>query len=319
MVFFVLSGFFISGSVFHRFQTGQWSWPRYLVDRLTRLWLVLLPALLLGACWDIAGIHFAASRWVYSGFSPNVPVASSISFRYLLGNVCFLAERFVPAFGSNGPLWSLTNEAWYYVMFPLMVIPLVRRGQGRWWALIMLIALGATVGARVSLYGIVWLLGACIHFIPSPPCWTRGIRIVVGFFATSGLLLGMTVANLAPSRFGTDALVGVAATVLIWAIVRLRFLDDLKLWQPAPLRKISKELAGCSYSLYLAHMPFLTFAKNLIARGALPNWHIDGVHIAYALAIGCLCLVYALMIAHATEWHTAIVRDFVRCRLGCEA
>lgn len=32
----------------------------------------------------------------------------------------FLQTRFTPVFGSNGPLWSLFNEFWYYVLFPAL-------------------------------------------------------------------------------------------------------------------------------------------------------------------------------------------------------
>jgi peptidoglycan/LPS O-acetylase OafA/YrhL len=56
MIFFVLSGFFISASVIRRIQQKQWSWVNYLVDRLTRLYVVLIPALLLSSFWDFLGI-----------------------------------------------------------------------------------------------------------------------------------------------------------------------------------------------------------------------------------------------------------------------
>src|SRR5437870_4126829 len=56
MVFFVLSGFFIGWSVISSVRSGRWSWRGYLVRRLTRLGIVLVPALLLTALWDLAGI-----------------------------------------------------------------------------------------------------------------------------------------------------------------------------------------------------------------------------------------------------------------------
>lgn len=44
MVFFVLSGFFIGTSVLESFRERRWSWRAYLINRLTRLQLVLVPA-----------------------------------------------------------------------------------------------------------------------------------------------------------------------------------------------------------------------------------------------------------------------------------
>src|SRR5262245_43740160 len=42
MVFFVLSGFLVGGSVLKNLD--NWSWRDYLINRLTRLYVVLLPA-----------------------------------------------------------------------------------------------------------------------------------------------------------------------------------------------------------------------------------------------------------------------------------
>ena len=58
IVFFVLSGFFISSSIFRMYQQNRWSWKDYLAQRLVRLWIVLIPALVLTTIWDWSGIHF---------------------------------------------------------------------------------------------------------------------------------------------------------------------------------------------------------------------------------------------------------------------
>ena len=57
VIFFVLSGYLISGSVFRTLDRNNWSWQTYLVHRLLRLWIVLIPGLLLCALWDAIGIH----------------------------------------------------------------------------------------------------------------------------------------------------------------------------------------------------------------------------------------------------------------------
>jgi peptidoglycan/LPS O-acetylase OafA/YrhL len=36
-----------------------------------------------------------------------------------VGNLAFLQTIAVPIFGTNGPMWSLANEFWYYLIFPL--------------------------------------------------------------------------------------------------------------------------------------------------------------------------------------------------------
>jgi peptidoglycan/LPS O-acetylase OafA/YrhL len=41
VIFFVLSGYLISGSVLRSFQRMEWSWAQYTTHRLVRLWIVL--------------------------------------------------------------------------------------------------------------------------------------------------------------------------------------------------------------------------------------------------------------------------------------
>ena len=67
MVFFVLSGFLVGGHVYTAVAEGRWSWPDYLIKRLTRLWIVLLPALVLTAIWDRIGITVTDSS-MYFGY-----------------------------------------------------------------------------------------------------------------------------------------------------------------------------------------------------------------------------------------------------------
>ena len=62
IVFFVLSGYLVGGSVLRSVRTGSWSWRAYLLARLSRLYVVLLPALLLGGALDWLGMHMAGDR-----------------------------------------------------------------------------------------------------------------------------------------------------------------------------------------------------------------------------------------------------------------
>lgn len=65
MVFFVLSGYLISASVIRAHAQGRWSWSWYGLNRATRLYVVLIPALLLTVVWDQAGMRLWGSGTVY--------------------------------------------------------------------------------------------------------------------------------------------------------------------------------------------------------------------------------------------------------------
>src|ERR1700722_1950175 len=126
MVFFVMSGFLIGKHVYDTVAAGQWAWTNYAITRLSRLWIVLIPALTLNALWDYIGIHLYHGN-LYAGLlndinhsTPATPnVALIYGFDTFLANVLFLQTIVAPTFGTNTPLWSLANEFWYYVIFPL--------------------------------------------------------------------------------------------------------------------------------------------------------------------------------------------------------
>jgi peptidoglycan/LPS O-acetylase OafA/YrhL len=62
MVFFVLSGYLVGGSVLRDMRAGTWNWSSYLIKRLVRLWVVLVPAVLLGVLIDSIGFHYLSGN-----------------------------------------------------------------------------------------------------------------------------------------------------------------------------------------------------------------------------------------------------------------
>ena len=57
VVFFVLSGYLVGGSVLRQMATDRWSLGGYALKRLTRLYAVLIPALILGGLFDLLGLR----------------------------------------------------------------------------------------------------------------------------------------------------------------------------------------------------------------------------------------------------------------------
>jgi len=80
VIFFVLSGYLISGSIFRALKRDQWSWASYMTHRVVRLWVVLLPGLLLCAAFDTLGLHLHRAPLVYAGLGLN-PVVEGQNLR----------------------------------------------------------------------------------------------------------------------------------------------------------------------------------------------------------------------------------------------
>ena len=58
MIFFILSGYLIGGEVMREMSDNRFSWKVYLTKRVVRLYIVLIPALVLTAMFDHIGYDF---------------------------------------------------------------------------------------------------------------------------------------------------------------------------------------------------------------------------------------------------------------------
>lgn len=305
MVFFVLSGYFIASSVMQDWRRERWSWSRYFVNRASRLGTVLIPALVLGAIWDTIGVHLlrlplADSRGL---------VAPHLTLKTAIGNLFFLQGIWVESFGSNGPLWSLSYEAWYYVLFPLLVVTFRREiaGGGR-LAAGLLFGVGLwMVGREIALYFLIWLLGAATSMVsPLGKNVARGALIVGGVSLLVSLLA--VGSNRLASGFLSDSLVAIAFALLLLGITHTSGAS------PAPPRyaRWASGLAGFSFTLYLAHFPPLLLARFALLGERRP---VTAGSVGLGLGLGAALLLYCYVLARLTEAHTEAVRRWLSERL----
>jgi len=319
MIFFVLSGYFIGTSVMESVSELRWSWRTYLVSRLTRLQLVLFPALVLGALWDRIGMRIpqAAPLYydaLYKFYVPSVALRSTVPV--FLGNFLFLQSIVSPVFGSNGPLLSLSYEFWYYIVFPALILAATAWVGTRiriLYAGLSLLLLWF-IGPQVSFYFLIWLAGALVgrlqrisKFKPPFPALSLSAGLIfVGVLAWSRT-----------HRLSSDLLTDyvVAFCFALWLYTLL--LGSREDASPAYVHG-AKKLAGFSYTLYLTHFPGLLLLRGLLnPRG---NWQPDAWHLLYALGIGLLMLTYAYGVAEFTEARTASVRSrLLRPRVPVES
>jgi len=251
VVFFVLSGFFVGGSVIKRWEC--FSFRDYLLARVTRLWVVLIPAL--AATFIIDRFTVGLFPDVFSGAAfdqinsgPNG--GYSDSFATLVANLCFLQTVSAPVFGSNGPLWSLSNEFWYYICFPLLCLVFDRRATtpGRVLAAAVVTALCLLTMQGKLLGFLVWIIGAGVYWLSN-----RQYQLPRYFLAVA-LPVFVTALVLSKLRILPGALdmivLGICSGLLI---VGLRLAPRM----PRLLATTTEFLSRASYSLYLVHFPFV--------------------------------------------------------------
>jgi len=314
MVFFVLSGFLISTAILKREAAKTWSWRDYAIDRSSRLYVVLIPGLLFGLLFDEAGSRLFASSGVYShplvSFGAVIP-QNQIALRIFLGNLFFLQTILCPTFGSNGPLWSLANEFWYYALFPLGFF------AGLAWArhsfrraiplTILALCAAAFVGRDILVGFVIWLAGCVLVLGYSKVRLETRIAFVI-YVGISSLVLCFCLVAARTGKFavlGSDLAVGFAFTLFLFGMLQM----DSK--RPHIYYAGTSHLfAEFSYSLYVIHFPFLLFLKAWIAPSQ--RWQPNAVHLLYGAVIGAVVLGFAWLVSLFTEKRTRVARNWMR-------
>lgn len=307
VMFFVLSGYLISRSVFRMLQQGTWSWKAYLTHRCVRLWLVLLPGLLLGAVWDTARLAMTGA-WASNGVPQPLlerMAAAGLTGKILLGNMFFLQSIHVSTLGSNRVLWSLAAEFWYYMLFPLGLLALFGKTSIKMRVAYAVMFVAVALFATRSVVGLfpVWLCGTLLAKM-KPPAVGKAVRQT----ATLLYLLCVFVLAMTPwplHYLKMDYVLGLLTVVFLWVMLSA----TRKVNEQAVAVRASRRLAGFSYSLYVVHYPMLAFFAVWAARDGL--WRPSPVRLAEGAALCTVALAYGYGVASLTEFHNVAVRRWV--------
>ena len=316
MVFFVLSGLLVGGSVVREVAaTGQVAFGSYLARRLVRLCLVLWPALVLAACCTAAALALGASE---RGILP-ADAASSLSLPVMLCNAAFLQTAACPQFAANGALWSLFNEFWYYLLFPPLALALLSRlawpgrvalGCG---ALAVLSGLTAAqfTGSPIGPYMLVW--GAGVAAAALPRAVTRRSWVAAAMFVAASLAVRLFVRRAFAGLHPVLAAELDLALALLFAnlLLSLRCHPGLR---PPAWPRLHALLAGFSFSLYCTHGPVLVLYITVLVRLTGSGWQMSGTGVAPWLGVAgglALCVATGWAFARVTEAHTAAVRAWL--------
>ncbi len=252
VVFFLVSGWLVGGSLLNKLEQPR-AFAAYAIDRVTRLWTVLVPTMLLMLL--LAFSTGALERTSPGGGDPY----SLLGFA---GNLVGLQTIVVDNFGDNYALWSLANETWYYVAFPLLLAGFRGRGclnQG--CGILGLIVLASLLPWAITLYFTLWLLGAAF----------ARIRIDCGMGARIGLLIAcaslsvyyrITGSNddLVPASFVQDLVCSLPFLLLLSS---LQIKIDPRARALRTLGRAATFLSNFSFTLYVFHVPVIGLLRYL--------------------------------------------------------
>jgi peptidoglycan/LPS O-acetylase OafA/YrhL len=249
LLFFVLSGFLVGGKTFQRILNNDFRSTDYAIDRISRIFVPLLPCLLLTTL---------------VGFFLGTPFRA----HHLLGNLVFLQGISVPSFGGNDPLWSLAYEVWFYVL--AWTVGILRIGKQFNVLPIAISVLLFVIFTKLQVvYLFCWLLGAIGYLCP--PRRFSPWYVFMACLTTAYAILGIQLQS--ESDFGplqsfkwlalslpvSRLLVAAGATVLIQQVLLLPPMGGFSKWAD----KTGTRLAAFSYTLYLCHFPVLKLLSSL--------------------------------------------------------
>jgi len=239
LIFFVLSGYLVSQSAIRIVNNdNDKTLKDYFIDRIFRIHTVLIPALILTFFLDKITITINSVD----------SIMHRLNLENFIGNIFLLQEILVDRFGSNGPLWSLSYEFWYYMFFPLGYLIYINRFKVNYLVIIFFLLIFTLLPIGIKKYFIIWLIGASINFIKKPIF--NSFYIPFSVFAIM-FILSSSYFNLPIIGF---IYYSIMALFLALTINSLLFVNIQPNYQ---IKKISSFFANFSYSLYLVHYPFL--------------------------------------------------------------
>jgi peptidoglycan/LPS O-acetylase OafA/YrhL len=289
VVFFVISGFLVGGRAFVAIKTNQFNPLKYTVDRAVRLYVVLIPSILLTIVF------------LKAGFVTTESCTPSTDWKTIAGNLVFLQNLIVRPVCNNHPLWSLCNEATYYVLAPLVLLALY--GRDKKWLLFPVAALLLLIVwfDEFSAQGV--LIGFCIWSLGILPWFVRLNVSAVSVGTAFVAILILTRIHIISNEIFGDFLIASSLTATFCS----RW--PKKIGAAGSLAKIGAFGASFSYSLYLVHMPIAEmFASFLHGETLDPASGVS--YLIYFSSVGAIVLV-ALMFGFFFEQRTQRIRDRV--------
>ena len=298
-IFFVLSGFVIRYVTCRRRSILD----NYLKDRVSRIYSVVIPALLVTLAADTISRHI--NRAFYMSWSEYATHPISRIFENMIFTAQLWTRDVSPL--SNSPFWSLNYEVAYYVLYGCAFY-LTGRRRLFWIAVTVLV-----VGPKILLLFPVWLIGCFGHDLyqkqsgsgrlASDLNWAiaGGLVIVAGagvamwinrglfnaalllhsqmYVESQRLKLGMTGDGLA---FYAIGLVGCVIFLRVLLMVR-RF----EIGSDTKMVRVARFIAEGTFPIYLLHFPLY-----VLIAACIPYNHASlfqkGLILLTILALGVL-------------------------------
>ncbi|UVK50042.1 acyltransferase (plasmid) [Mesorhizobium sp. AR02] len=288
-IFFVISGYLITGSLLDDLERGEFSIVSFYWRRARRI----LPALIFVTLLTCIAALFILLPSDLHEFSLSVIAASTF-----WSNIYFWkTSNYFSIDAELRPLlhtWSLSVEEQYYIFAPILMFLIYRYFAKRWLTALLPIIVGSFVLAVMATWlapsaGFyllptrVWelMLGAVLMLKRPPPLNNRFLMEMVGLAGFGLLAIGFFAISESDPFPGYNALYPCIGTaLLIYVGQNSPSTIASRILEVRPLVLIGL----ISYSLYLVHWPINAFAHYLSLQNLDPSIIIAMTVASFALA-----------------------------------
>ncbi|NOQ29839.1 MAG: acyltransferase family protein [Helicobacteraceae bacterium] len=249
IVFFIISGYLVGGAMTQKYLQHSITkvyLKLYIIKRFSRIYTVLVPALVIGLLLDSLGHVYFKELYehTYHIYAMNFNAYERIDIFIFFNNLLNFQTITVNTLGTNGPLWSLAYEWWYYMLLPLLLINNISRG-----VFIGLIILLLFLNYNLLLYAFVWVLGSLVFLLNK-----KLLHSYISIF----LFLCVLLVSRKISGIYIDFILAVSLSLVINSI---KFSKDRT---RNILDKFNSKMADFSYSVYLFHFPFIVCVVSIL-------------------------------------------------------
>ena len=300
-VFFLLSGYLIASLLIgEHLRTGTISLRQFYIRRTLRIFPAMYAALI--ACWVLTSLHVLRGPLRLGAAVLNLLYLQNYTRWVML--VKGVDGSYIPG---TGQFWSLCIEEHFYLLFPLLLLLLLRRGLS--FRRISLVLLGLCVLALVwrmlvvrsfplpktytymatdcRLDSILWgcLLATVENYAPWRECLTYRRLLLATPLALAALLATFVFHDTGQMTF-RYTVQGVALTPLLYLVTHY---PDRLLTRPLN-HPVLVHLGTLSYALYLVHSAVIEIVRPHLRGGRLIVWPVCGLA-SYLVALALQRLV----------------------------
>jgi peptidoglycan/LPS O-acetylase OafA/YrhL len=301
VIFFVLSGFLIGGSLTQSIQQGRFDLVRYLIARFARIYTVYFPALVITQLIFLLGL-------VVLNDPAGGPLTShlQLDFGGVSQAVCFLSglQGFsCRAWEQNPALWSLGYEWALYLFAPAILLAFLWKASLgiRLLSLVLVCAIALTVchyPTEAVFWFSAWFGGALSrHVLQSRP-----LPLPAGLAGAALVIAGMVLRHeRVATELESDSMIAIGAAVAIACRPLVSF----------PLApRFFGWAAGFSYTLYAIHLPLVFFTVAAFQGAGFPRVNVPPAPAPF-MEMGvtiAVCILAAFLVSLVFERRTGQFR-----------